>query len=182
MLLQMTVFHSFCGWIVFHGAYVPHLLFFLFYFTILYWFCHTLTWICHGCTCVPILNTPLISLPTPSLSSQCTSPEHPVSCIKPGLVICFMYDNIHVSMLFSQITPPSPCPTESNVCSLHLCLFCCLTYRVIITIFLSSIYICIKILYWCFFFWLTSHIVADNRLLWSFVLLCFLLWFFHFHF
>ena len=23
------------------------------YFTILYWYCHTLTWICHGCTCVP---------------------------------------------------------------------------------------------------------------------------------
>ena len=26
---------------------------FIFYFTILYWFCHTLTWIRHGCTCVP---------------------------------------------------------------------------------------------------------------------------------
>ena len=24
-----------------------------FYFTILYWFCHTSTWIRHGCTCVP---------------------------------------------------------------------------------------------------------------------------------
>ena len=42
-----------------------------------------------------------------------------------------------------------------KVCSLHLCLFCCLTYRVIITIFLNSIYICINILYWCFSFWLT---------------------------
>ena len=35
-------------------------------------------------------------------SSQCTSPEHPVSCIGPGLEICFTYDSIHVSMLFSQ--------------------------------------------------------------------------------
>ena len=26
---------------------------FLLYFTILYWFCHTLTWIHHGCICVP---------------------------------------------------------------------------------------------------------------------------------
>ena len=26
---------------------------YLFCFTILYWFCHTLTWIHHGCTCVP---------------------------------------------------------------------------------------------------------------------------------
>ena len=77
----------------------------------------------------------------PSGSSQCTSPEHPVSCIEPGLAIYFTYDNIHVSMLFSQIIPPSPSPTESKVCSLPLCLFCCLTYRVIITIFLNSIYI-----------------------------------------
>ena len=50
----------------------------------------------------------------PSGSSQCTSPEHPVSCIKPGLVIHFTYDNIHVSVLFSQIIPPSPSPTESK--------------------------------------------------------------------
>ena len=50
----------------------------------------------------------------PSGSSQCTSPEHPVSWIEPGLVICFTYDVIHVSMPFSQIIPPSPSPTESK--------------------------------------------------------------------
>ena len=50
----------------------------------------------------------------PSGSSQCTSPEHPVPCIEPGLAIYFTYDNIHVSMLFSQIIPPSPSPTESK--------------------------------------------------------------------
>ena len=50
----------------------------------------------------------------PSGSSQCTSPEHPVSCIEPGLVIRFTYDNIHVSMPFSQIIPPLPSPTESK--------------------------------------------------------------------
>ena len=47
-------------------------------------------------------------------SSQCTSPEHPVSCIEPGLAIRFTYDIIYVSMPFSQITPPSPSPTESK--------------------------------------------------------------------
>ena len=52
------------------------------------------------------------SLPHLSGSSQCISPEHPVSFIKPGLTICFTYDNIHISMLFSQIIPPSPSPTE----------------------------------------------------------------------
>ena len=53
------------------------------------------------------------SLYHPSGSSQCTSPKHPVSCIKPGLAIRFIYD-IHVSMPFSQIIPPSPSPTESK--------------------------------------------------------------------
>ena len=49
----------------------------------------------------------------PSGSSKCTSPKHPVSCIKPGLVTRFIHDIIHVSMSFSQISPPSPSPTES---------------------------------------------------------------------
>ena len=61
----------------------------------------------------PILNPPSTSLPITSLwSSQCTSPKHPVSCIKPGLAIRFTYDNIHVSMPFSQTIPHSPSPTE----------------------------------------------------------------------
>ena len=63
----------------------------------------------------PILNPlPPHSPSHPSGSSQCTSPEHPVSCIKPGLVIYFTYDKIHISMLFFQIIPPSPSPTESK--------------------------------------------------------------------
>ena len=63
----------------------------------------------------PIMNLPPTSLPTHlSGSSQCSSPEHPVSCIEPGLAIYFTYDNVHVSMPFSQIIPPSPSPTGSN--------------------------------------------------------------------
>ena len=63
----------------------------------------------------PILNP----LPTPSPyhpsgSSQCTSPKHPVSCIKPRVVIHFLHDSIHVSTPFSQSIPPSPSPTESK--------------------------------------------------------------------
>ena len=50
----------------------------------------------------------------PSGSSQCTSPKHPVSCIKPGLVICFTYDNIHVKMPFSHSIPRLPSPIESK--------------------------------------------------------------------
>ena len=37
------------------------------YFTVLYWFCHTLIWISHGCTCVPHPEPPPTFLPIPSL-------------------------------------------------------------------------------------------------------------------
>ena len=91
-------------------------------------FCHTLAWISHGYTSWTAIPPPFPA--HPSGSSQCTIPEHPVSCIKPWLAICFTSDYIHVSMLFSQIIPPSPCPTESK----SLCVFCCLAYRVIIVL------------------------------------------------
>ena len=65
-----------------------------------------------GIHVLPILNPPP-SPYHPSGSSQCTSSKkHPVSCIKPGLAIHFLYDIIHVSMSFSQIIPPSPSLTE----------------------------------------------------------------------
>ena len=35
---------------------------------------------------------------------------------------------------------PLSLPQSPKDCSIHLCFFCCLTYRVIITIFLNSIY------------------------------------------
>ena len=83
--------------------------------------------------CPPSWN-PLLP-PSPSHSSgssQCTGPECPVSCIEPGLEICFTYGNINVSMLFSQIIPTSPSPTESQslfCTSVSLILFCILGHH-----------------------------------------------------
>ena len=76
----------------------------------------------------PILIPPPTSLSTWSLW---VFPVHQVwalvSCIPPGLLICFTLDNIHVSMLFSWNIPPSPSPTESKslfCTSVSLFLFC----------------------------------------------------------
>ena len=117
-------------------------LFFLNYFIYFNWmlitlqycsgFCNTLTWISHGYTCVPQPESPLPppSPSHPSRSSQCTGPEHPVLCIKPGLGIYFTYGNILFSMRFSQIIPPSSSPTESkslffiSISLLLSCIYC----------------------------------------------------------
>ena len=90
--------------------------------------------------CPPVLKSlPLSSPSHSSMLSQCTGFECPVSCIKLGLVIDFTYANVHVSMLFFQIIPPLPSPrVQTSV--LYICLFCCLAYRVTITIFLNFIY------------------------------------------
>ena len=89
----------------------------------------------------------------PSGSSQCTSPEHlshasnlgwwSVSPLIVYLFQCYSLRTSHTCLL----------PQSLKVCSVHLCLFFCLAYRVIVTIFLNSI--CVSILYWSLFFWLT---------------------------
>ena len=78
----------------------PH--FFFFSFIFISWrlitsqhfsgFCHTLTWISHGVTCIPHPYPP-------STRFLWVFPVHQaralVSCIQPGLVICFTIDNIY---------------------------------------------------------------------------------------
>ena len=105
-------------------------------------FCHTLTWISHGFTCIPHPDPPPTSLSTRSLwGFPVHQPQALVSCIQPGLVICFTLDSIPVSMPFSLNIPPLLSPTESKI------LFCTsvslfyFAYRVIVTIFLNSRYL-----------------------------------------
>ena len=91
-------------------------------------FCHTSVWIGHRYTCV--LNTLSISLllgrwgqPVPRLSQRfgfgC-----PASYIKLSLVIYFTYSKVYVPVLFSQIIPPSPSPTESRSLFITSVLLC----------------------------------------------------------
>ena len=103
------------GLLVFYFFILLWKFFFFFFFTLQYCsgFCHTLTWISHRFTCVPHPDPP--SLPIPSLwVFPVHQPWALVSCIQPGLVICFTLDSILVSMLFSQNIQPSPSPTESK--------------------------------------------------------------------
>ena len=56
---------------------------------------------------------------------------------------------------------PLPLPQSAKARSTHLCLFCCLTYRVIITIFLNSIYMC---RYTVLVFFFLAYFTLYNRL------------------
>ena len=79
-------------------------------------FCHTFTWISHGCTYAPHPEPPSHLPPHPIPQGHPSAPA--LSTLSHAsnldLVICFTYDNICVSMIFSQIIPPSPSPTEST--------------------------------------------------------------------
>ena len=64
--------------------------------------------------CHPILIPLLDPSPSyPSGLSQSTGVRCP-PFIELALVIYSAYGNVHVSMLFSQIVPPLPSPTESK--------------------------------------------------------------------
>ena len=56
---------------------------------------------------------------------------------------------------------PLPLPQSPKVRSIHLCLLCCLAYRVIITIFLNSIYVC---QYTILVFFFLAYFTLYNRL------------------
>ena len=121
--------------------------FFIYFYCLLYNTVLVLPYIDMNPPQVYMSSQPWNPLPPPfpyhlSGSSQCTRPKHPVSCIEPRLAIHFLHDSKHVSIPFSQIIPPSPSPIESKSLFYISVSLCCLAYRVIITIFLNSIYMC----------------------------------------
>ena len=105
-------------------------------------FCHIFTWISHGCTCVPHPEPPSHLPPYPIPQGHPSAPALSTLSQASNLdwrsishMIIYMFHCYSLKSSHPHLLPQSP-----TVCSLHLCLFCCLTYRVIITIFLNSTY------------------------------------------
>ena len=113
------------------------LIFTLFYFTILYWFCHTLTWIHHGCTCDP-KHEPPSHLPPHNISLGHLRAPAP-SMLYPTSDIDWRFDSYMIVYMFQCHSPksshPLPLPLSPKVRSTYLCLFCCLAYRAILSFF-----------------------------------------------
>ena len=91
---------------------------------------------------------------SPALSTLLPASNLPWSAVLHMVIYNFQCCSL-ISM-HPRLLPQSP-----KVWSLHLCLFCCLAYRVIITIFLNP-YVYVNILYWCFSFWLTSLCIIGS--------------------
>ena len=114
----------------------------LFYFTILYWFYHTLTWIHHGCSWVPNPEPPS-HLPPHTISLGHLHAPAP-SMLYPASDIDWRFNSYMIVYMLECHSPksshPLPLPLSPKVHCTHLCLFPCLAYRVVIAIFLNSIY------------------------------------------
>ena len=114
-----------------------------FYFTLQYcWFCHTLTWIHHGCTCVPHPEPPSHLPPHPSPLGHPSAPAP--STLYHASNLDWQFISHMIFYMFQCHYPisscPHPFPQSPKNCSTHQCLFCCLVHRIIVTIFLNSIY------------------------------------------
>ena len=103
-------------------------------FTVLYWFCHTSTWIHHGCTRVPNpeppSHLPSHTIPLGHPSAPAPSMQYHASNLDWWFIshmIVYMFQ-CHSPIL----SHPRPLPQSPKGCSIHLCLFCYLTYRGII--------------------------------------------------
>ena len=130
----------------------------------MYLFCHTSIRIRHGCTHVPHPE------PTSHLPSHTIPLGHPSapapSILYPALNLDWQLVSYMTLYMFQCHSPksshPLPLPQSPKDCSIHLCLFCCLAYRVTVTIFLNSIYMCYYTVL-VFSFWLTSICIIDSR-------------------
>ena len=113
----------------------------------LYWFCHTSTWIRHGCTRVPHPEPPS-HLPLHPIPLGHPSAPAP-SILYHASNLDWQFVSYMIFYMFQCHSPksshPRPLPQSPKDCFIHQCLFCCLAYRVIVAIFLNSVYMWITI-------------------------------------
>ena len=112
-----------------------------FIFTILYWFCHISTWICHRYTRVPHPEPSSLLPPRTIPLGRPSAPAPSIQYRASNLDWRFVsYMILHMFQCHSpKSSYPHALPQSPKDYSIHLCLFCYLTYRVIVTIFLNSI-------------------------------------------
>ena len=96
-----------------------------------------------GVHVLPILTT----LPPPPRTIPLGHPSAPApNILYPASNLDWQFVSPMILHMFQCHSPksshPQPLPQSPKDCSIHLCLFCCLAYRVIVTIFLNSIYMC----------------------------------------
>ena len=98
------------------------------------------------------MNPPHVPNPEPPshLCPHTISLGHPSapapSILYPASNLDWQFVSYMILYMFQCHSPksshPLPLSQSPKVCSIHLCLFCCLAYTVIIAIFLNSIYMC----------------------------------------
>ena len=127
------------------------LLFFFFSFIFISWrpitsqhcsgFCHTLTRISHGYTCIPHPDPPS-PLPLHPIPLGLPSAPGPSTCLMHATWAGDLFHYRWCTCCSLKTSHPRLLPQSPKVCSVHLCLFFCFAHRVIITVFLNSIYMC----------------------------------------
>ena len=109
-------------------------------------FCHTLTWISHGCTCVPHPEPPSHLPPDPIPQGHPSAPA--LSTLSHALNLDWRSVSHMIIYMFQcysfKWSHPCLLPQSPKDCSIHQCLFCYITYRVIVTVILNAIYIYIR--------------------------------------
>ena len=105
-------------------------------------FCHTLTWTSHWCSCILHPEPPSYLPPNPIPQGHPSAPALSTRSYASNLdwrsishMVIYMFQCCSLKSSHPHLLPQSP-----KVCSLHLCLFCSLAYRAIVTIFLNSKY------------------------------------------
>ena len=142
---NFTAFYFF-NFIIFFLLFIflIYIFYFIFKFTILYWLCHISTWIHHRYTRVPNPEPssllPPRTIPLGRPSAPAPSIQYRASNLDWQLISYMILYSFQCHSPKSSHRLPLPLPQSLKDYSIYQCLFCCLVYRVFVTICLNSTY------------------------------------------